>query len=194
MGKVERRGQTHASRSLKRTKLAQESFLEALKTTGEVAEACEIVGIARRTPYDWSQKSEKFADTMEAAAKQGKQTLLAGVRKEIKLRGLDGKEELVIHQGKVSMIEDPETGEMVPLKVKKFSDVLLMFYAKRLDPEFKDNFPAIDIHSSGPGSVKIVLAGSADDTDGESEPQTIDVTPESTEKEDGGLPDLSVEE
>ncbi len=67
--------------------------------------------------------------------------------------------------------------------VRKYSDNLLMFKIKGLMPHFRDNFPAIDIHSSGPGSVKIVLAGSADDTDGESQPEAIDVTPDSTSED-----------
>jgi len=112
----------------------------------------------------------------------------------VKRRGLHGVEEPVIYGGKPRMVKDLVTGKMVPLTVRRFSDNLLMFEVKRRDPAYRDNYPAIDIHSSGPSSVKIVLEGSADDPDGESEPQTIDVTPESTEKEDGGLPDLSVEE
>ncbi len=192
MGKVAKRVNSHAPRGIKKTRLAQESFLEALKRTGLVTEACEIVGIARRTPYDWSRKSEEFAEAMDAARNEGEKVLLDEVRKEIKRRGLDGKEEFVIHGGKISTVKDPQTGAMVPLKVKRYSDVMLMFYAKRLDPQFRDNFPSVNILNQGPSSVRIILAGSDEDTD-ESRSRIIDVGSGKSE-EDSGLSNLREEE
>jgi len=157
--------------------LKKKDFLEALRATGLVTDACKIARIARRTPYDWAQKSGEFAEAMEAARAEGEMVLLDEVQREVRRRGLEGLEEPLVYQGRL-------TGDTV----RRWSDNLLMFWAKYLDPRFRDNYPAIDIRSTGPTSVKIVLAGSADDTDGESRSKIIDVTPEKPE-EDNGSPD-----
>ena len=150
--KVAKRVNSHAPRAVKKTRLAQECFLEALKRTGLVTEACEIVGIARRTPYDWSKKSEEFAETMEAARADGEKLLLDEVRKEVRRRGLEGWDDPIVYQGQISKAMDPKTGEMVPLTVRKWSDNLLMFWGKYLDARFRDNFPAA---SAQIGEVKV---------------------------------------
>ena len=144
-------------RALKRTKDAQSRFLDFLQETGEVAEACQLAGIGRRTPYSWSSKSKSFALKMSEARGIGERVLLDEVRREIKRRGVEGHEEPVIYGGKVSMVKDPDTGEQVPLKVKRYSDNLLMFYAKRLDPDFRDNAP-VSLTSGVPVSVNFIFA------------------------------------
>ncbi len=140
---VAKRGNSLAARGLKKTELARKGFLEALKRTGLVTEACEIVGIARRTPYDWAKKSEEFAETMEVARADGEKLLLDEVRKEVRRRGLEGWDDPIVYQGKISKTKDPRTGEIVPLTVRKWSDNLLMFWGKYLDARFRDNFPAV---------------------------------------------------
>ncbi len=193
MGKVAKNPHRTAQALKKKTEEAKARLLEARRATDYLTEACKIAGVGVRTVYDWKESDEAFAEAYEAAKQQADAVYLEELRKEVKRRGLHGVEEPVIYGGKPRMVKDPVTGKMVPLTVRRFSDNLLMFEVKRRDPAYRDNYPAIDIHSSGPSSVKIVLEGSADDTDGESEPQTIDVTPEPPE-EDNGLPDLSVEE
>ena len=161
MRKVARRVNSPAPRALKKTELARKGFLEALKRTGLVTEACEIVGISRRTPYDWSKKSEQFAEAMEAARTDGEKVLLDEVRKEVRRRGLEGWDDPIVYQGKISKTKDPKTGEIVPLTVRKWSDNLLMFWGKYLDGRFRDNFPAA---STQVGEVKVqvnVFTGTA---------------------------------
>ncbi len=176
--------------------LKKKDFLEALRVTGLVTDACEIAGIARRTPYDWAQKSEEFAEAMEAARAEGEMVLLDEVRKEARRRGIEGWDDPIVYQGKISERKDPKTGEMVPLTVRKWSDNLLMYWGKYLDPRFRDNYPALDLHFQGPSSVSIVLdttpKSSRPATDGESKSRIIDVTPEKPD-EDNGSPDLSDE-
>ena len=109
----------------------RELFLEALKGTGMVKQACEIAGIARQTPYEWCQKSVEFAEAMDNARATGEKVLLDEVKQEVRRRGLEGVEEPLSYQGKL-------TGDTV----RKWSDLLLMFYGKYLDPRFRDNFPA----------------------------------------------------
>jgi len=182
------------AQALKKTEEAKTRLLEARRATDYLTEACKIAGVGVRTVYDWKERDEAFVEAYEAAKQQADAVHLEELRKEVKRRGFHGVEEPVIYGGKPRMVKDPVTGKMIPLTVRRYSDNLLMFEVKRRDPAYRDNFPAIDIHSTGPTSVKIVLEGSADDPDGESQPEAIDVTPESAEKEDGGLPDLSVEE
>ena len=175
--------------------LKKKDFLEALRVTGLVTDACEIAGIARRTPYDWAQKSEEFAEAMEAARAEGEMVLLDEVRKEARRRGIEGWDDPIVYQGKISERKDPKTGEMVPLTVRKWSDNLLMYWGKYLDPRFRDNYPALDLHFQGPSSVVIVLASDKDEppaTDGESRSRIIDLTPEKPE-ENSGSTDLSDE-
>ena len=182
MRKVARRVNSHAPRGLKKTELARKGFLEALKRTGLVTEACEIVGIARRTPYDWSQRSEQFAEAMDAARADGEKMLLDEVRKEVRRRGIEGWDDPVVYQGKISKTKDLKTGEMVPLTVRKWSDNLLMFWGKYLDARFRDNFPAV---STQVGDVRFqvnIFTGEApprrsNEDPPTKEPQPIDLGP-----------------
>ena len=143
-------------RALKRTKDAQSRFLDFLQETGEVAEACQLAGIGRRTAYSWAEKNKSFAMKMSAARQIGEQVLLAEVRREIKRRAL-GHEEPLVFGGKISMVEDPETGEKVSVKVRRYSDNLLIFLAKRLDPAFRDNAP-LNLTSGVPVSINFIFA------------------------------------
>ncbi len=167
VGKVAKRPNTRA-RSIKKKAKDQKAFLDALRTCGNVFRAAKMVRIHEDMPYHWRRNDEQFAVAMEKAREEGEEVLAYQLLDEARRRGLEGIEEPHFYQGRM-------VGH-----IRRYSDNLLMFKIKGLRPQFRDNFPAIDIHASGPASVKIVLAGSADDTDGESEPQTIDVTPEST--------------
>ncbi len=156
-------------------------LLAALRESGNVVKAAREAGMSTSAAYRLS-KHPDYSEAFEAAKAEGEQALAYRLLEEARRRAEEGVLEPVFYQGQ-------EVG-----MVRKYSDNLLMFKIKGLMPHFRDNYPAIDIHSSGPSSVKIVLEGSADDPDGESRSRIIDVTPESAEKEDGGLPDLSVEE
>ncbi len=137
--------------------LKKKDFLKALRTTGLVTDACKIARIGRRTPYDWAQKSEEFAEAMEAARTDGEMVLLDEVRKEARRRGIEGWDDPIVYQGQISKTKDPKTGEEVPLTVRKWSDNLLMYWGKYLDPRFRDNYPALDLRFQGPTSVSIFL-------------------------------------
>ena len=158
----------------------KQKFLSALRESGNVVRAAREAGIGVSTAYQLS-KHPDYTEIFEAAKAEGEQALAYRLLEEARRRAEEGVLEPVFYQGK-------EVG-----MVRKYSDNLLMFKIKGLMPHFRDNFPVIDIHGAGPGSVQIVLEGSADDPDGESGSRIIDVTPEKPE-EDGGSTDLSVEE
>jgi hypothetical protein len=180
VGKVQKRPNPGAEIVKKKQK-----FLSALRESGNVVRAAREAGIGVSTAYQLS-KHPDYTEIFEAAKAEGEQALAYRLLEEARRRAEEGVLEPVFYQGQ-------EVG-----MVRKYSDNLLMFKIKGLMPHFRDNFPAIGIHSMGPTSVTIELCpGKASEppaTDGESEPEAIDVTPESAEKEDGGLPDLSVEE
>jgi hypothetical protein len=191
------RGVKRTAQILKKTEAAKARLLEARRTADYLTEACKIAGVGLRTVYDWKESDEAFALAYDAAKEQADEVYLEELRKEVKRRGLYGVEEPVIFGGKPRMVKDPVTGKMIPLTVRRFSDNLLMFEVKRRDPAYRDSYPALDVRFQGPTSVSIVLdttpKSSHPATDGESKSRVIDVTPEKPE-EDGGLPDLSVEE
>ena len=109
-------------------KPGKEAFLEALARTGEVTDACRIVGIARNTVYQQAKRSSKFAEAFERAREEGEKALLDLLRGHIKYRAIAQR-----------------------------NDGMTYFLTKRLDPRFRDNAPAVNIHTSGPTGIKIIM-------------------------------------
>jgi len=156
--------------------------------------ACEIAVVGERTPYAWAAKHEEFAQKMAAAENEGAKVLLNEVKTEVRRRGIYGWDDPIVYKGKIQKVKDPQTGKMVAATVRRWSDLLLMYWGKYLDPRFRDSYPAFDLRFQGPSSVSIVLAGSADDVpDGKSQPDAIDITSRKPE-EDSGMPNLREEE
>ncbi len=178
MAEMEKRRKTEAGILKKRR-----GFLAALRESGNVVKAAREAGVSTSAAYRLS-KHPDYSEAFEAAKAEGEQALAYRLLEEARRRGEEGVLEPVFYQGQ-------EVG-----RIRKFSDNLLMFQIKGLMPQFRDNFPAIDIHSSGPASIKIVLssgeAGVPPATDGGSQPEPIDVTPEKSE-EDNGVTNLGDE-
>ena len=158
----------------------KQRFLSALRESGNVVRAAREAGIGVSTAYQLS-KHPDYTEIFEAAKAEGEQALAYRLLEEARRRAEEGVLEPVFYQGQ-------EVG-----MVRKYSDNLLMFKIKGLMPHFRDNFPAIDIHSTGPTSVRIELEDTARAADGSPHPEPIDIFPQPPE-EDGGLPDLSAEE
>jgi hypothetical protein len=93
-------------------------------TGGSIVKAAKLVGIGRRTHYQWLQDDPDYAEAFEQAQKLA----LDVVEAEIIRRGIKGYKEPIIYQGKVTGL------------VRRYSDNLLMFYAKRRDPQYRDNW------------------------------------------------------
>jgi len=172
VGKVAKRPNTRA-RIIKKKAKDQGAFLAALRTCGNVFRAAKMVGIHEDMPYHWRRNDEQFAAAMEKAREEGEEVLAYQLLDEARRRGLEGVLEPHFYQGrKVAHI-------------RRYSDNLLMFKIKGLMPQFRDNFPAINILGQGPKSVSIELdPGSASSLPrDESQPEAIDVTPESTSED-----------
>jgi hypothetical protein len=119
-----------------------EAFLQALAKTGSVGRAARSLNMDPSVAYRRARDEEEFAKRMEEAKAQGKEVHLGRLEDEIDRRGVDGWEEPV-YQG----------GQKVGT-VRRFSDNLLMFRTKRLDPEYRDRPPDQAINA---GNVQIVV-------------------------------------
>ena len=92
---------------------------------GQVYRAARFTGISPQTHYNWLQADPDYA----AAFQEARQRSLDVIEQEIVRRGVKGYKEPIVYQGKI-------TGY-----VRRFSDNLLMFRAKRLDPAYRDTYP-----------------------------------------------------
>ncbi|MGZ6360319.1 MAG: hypothetical protein ACXWP0_01390 [Ktedonobacterales bacterium] len=101
---------------------AQETFLAAYAMYGNMKAACDKAHIHRSTAYRWLEHDEAFSLRHE----QAKQDYCDSLRHEIVRRARDGVLKPV-YQGK----------EQVGT-VREYSDVLLIFEAKRHMPEYRE--------------------------------------------------------
>jgi hypothetical protein len=100
-------------------------FLVMLReTSGHVKKAAEAAGVGRRTVYDWREAHAEFAAQWDEIT----DAVNDDIEHEIRRRGIDGVERPYFYKG-----------EQVAT-VREFSDNLLMFYAKKRMPEYRENF------------------------------------------------------
>ncbi len=170
--------------SREKTIKKRETFLTELRQSGNVAAAARKAGMSTSTAYRMA-KNPDFSEAFEAARTEGEEALAYRLLEEARRRAEDGVERPVFYQGKVCGT------------IREYSDLLLMFKIKGLMPKFRDNFPAIDIHASGPSSIRIYLDDGPNplhpaNVDG---PQSeIDVAPDNAQGQGSGSTNLSVEE
>jgi len=97
-----------------RTIKNRDMFLEALASTANVTEACEITGVGRSAAYDWRREDDEFRAAWDASLDVGVGVLEdEAVRRAVK--GVDKP----VYQG----------GQMVGT-VREYSDTLLIFLLK----------------------------------------------------------------
>lgn len=83
---------TRTRRTSKKPDAWKPAFLDALAEGRSVADACEAVGIGRRTAYDHRQRDEGFALAWHDADERGIEELESEARK----RALDGSDTMLI--------------------------------------------------------------------------------------------------
>jgi hypothetical protein len=103
----------------------QERWLQAFSTTGSIGGACIETGISVPAVEAWDYRDVYGFKKRKAWAAQ---VALGDVEREIRRRAIEGVDKPVIYQGQIT-----DT-------YKEYSDNLLMFRAKRLDPSYKDNY------------------------------------------------------
>ena len=94
-----------------------------------------MVDVSIDTVYGSWRKKQGFAELMEQAIDAGEDMVRLECHEEVKKRAFNR------------------------------NDGMLYFLTKRHDPRFRDNAPAVNIHTSGPTGIKIIM-------DDGSEPQT----------------------
>jgi hypothetical protein len=121
-------------------------FLAALRETANIRMSAELACVGRATVYTRRNSDPDFAREMSEAIEDAVDAL----KLEVRRRALNGIDEPVIYKGQImgSWINEqgkqvlPNTpgSSFVPLTVKKYSDVLMMFLLKAHKPgEFRDN-------------------------------------------------------
>ena len=100
----------------------------ALTAAGSyISEISSELDVTQSTIREWLQQDPQFRVDFQDA--RGVQTDL--LEKEAVRRARDGVEEVVIYQGRVVMIADPDNpDEQIPLKRRNYSDTMLMFLLK----------------------------------------------------------------
>ena len=129
---------------------AQAAFLTAYELCANVVTAAYEVGIDRTLIYYWQEHDETFSMLFHEADKAAN----AHIEAEIRRRAIDGVVEPVISQGQLAYNYEPvldeegnqkldsrgkpmyKRGEMIT--TRKYSDVLLMFYAKQRMPSYRE--------------------------------------------------------
>lgn len=136
-------------------KLAQKKFLLAFIECGRVSEAAALARVGKRNHWDWLDDPE-----YKAAFDRARNKAADLFEDELVKRAVSGDEENVVYQGKICKDEVSDQ----PLKIKRKSDVLLMFLLKSLRPEkYRDN-AKVEMTGSGGGPLSIkVVYDDADD-------------------------------
>jgi len=101
----------------------KEAFLAAFAETATITAAAAVVGIDRRTHYDWLKADPEYTERFRAA----EQAVADSLEAEAIRRAREGVEKGVWHQGELVGHE------------RQFSDTLLIFLLKGHKPDkFKD--------------------------------------------------------
>jgi hypothetical protein len=129
---------------------AQAIFLAVYEHTANIVTAAEQAEIDRTLVYYWQEHDEQFSFAFHLADKAAN----ARIDAEIKRRAIEGVEEPIVSMGQIAYEYEPilddegnqkfdkrgkpmfKRGRM--LTVRKYSDTLLMFYAKKRMPEYRD--------------------------------------------------------
>ena len=115
----------------------QRRFLDAYERLGTVKAAAEEAGRHRDRHYEWLDDPE-----YKAAFEQAEENACQAVDREIRRRAVEGIEEPVVYQGKISYDRVRVGKKYVkkPVTINRKSDILLMFYAKSKRPNvYRDN-------------------------------------------------------
>ncbi len=117
-------------------------FLEAFATTGVIQPACVAASVSRSTVRNWREDDEEFDEAYGDAL----QCAIDAAESELRLRAVEGVEEIIMYKGSPIWKRDPKTGaylldddfERVPYTQRITSDRLLEVYAKANRARYRD--------------------------------------------------------
>jgi hypothetical protein len=118
----------------------QERFLEEFAKCGIISHAAKAAGVTEAAVEAWD-----FRDMYGFKKRKGwaAQVALGDVEREIRRRAIEGVDRPLVYKGQITRDEQGNS-----VTVKEYSDNLLMFLTKKLDPSYKDNYqpPQSDTH------------------------------------------------
>jgi len=131
-----------------RTKWTEEKradFLEALKETGTVVKAASRVDMSTTRLYELRAEDDDLKKDWDEAQKIGDGVLLQGMEKECDRRAMKGTAKPVFYKGKAIGF------------VREYSDTLLMFRMKKLNPAYAKQVLVGD--KEAPLRIRLVAEG-----------------------------------
>ncbi|MGE4194710.1 MAG: hypothetical protein AB7E51_15090 [Pseudodesulfovibrio sp.] len=135
------------------TEKKRAEFLEALRETGTVTKSAKAVSFSTTRLYELRAEDETFRAEWDAAQKVGEKSLLESMEREADRRAMKGTCKAVFHKGKPCGF------------VREYSDTLLMFRMKKLDPRYAKQVIAGDAENPLRTHLKVEFVNPEGDTD-----------------------------
>ena len=123
-------------------------FLEAYARAGTALGAEKLCGVNRMSHKTWLEADPEYA----AAAEEAEQAYLERLLNEVDRRAVEGVDDLIMYEGKICKDDEGNT-----LVKRRFSDNLLMFRVKQMDPSFRDSAEVIVKHGLDAVSINDTL-------------------------------------
>jgi len=121
------------------------AFLAAIQVMPNVTRAAQAAKINKSHHYAKLKSSPEYAAAFQDAMQIGCDAL-----SDVAVtRATEGWEEPVVYQGKIALQQDPGTGEVVPVTVRRIDNQLLRFLLERRHPKYREREEesgAVDIH------------------------------------------------
>lgn len=133
-----------------------QKFIDALLAGYGPTKAAIKAGYSVASVYKWRSQDADFSKRWEEANEIGVQVQLATLEAEADRRAVEGVEDKVIEVNGEQKV------------VKKYSDSLLMFRMKKLDPTYRDK---VDLNHTGAVNNVMVVPGCTSIDDWESQSQ-----------------------
>jgi hypothetical protein len=110
------------------------AFLAAIRVMPNVTRAAKAAKINKSQHYAKRKSSPEYEIAFEQAMQMGCDAL-----SDVAVtRATDGWEEPVVYQGRVALQAHSDTGELVPVTVRKIDNQLLMFVLKSRHPDYRE--------------------------------------------------------
>jgi hypothetical protein len=121
------------------------AFLAAIRVMPNVTRAAHAAKINKSLHYAKLKSSPEYAAAFQNAMQMGCDAL-----SDVAVtRATEGWEEPVVFQGRIALQEDPRTGKVVPVTVRRIDNQLLRFILERRHPDYRERVEqsgAVDIH------------------------------------------------
>ena len=121
------------------------AFLAAIRVMPNITRAAKAAKINKSLHYAKMKSSPDYAVAFQQALQMGCDAL-----SDVAVtRATDGWEEPVVYQGRIALQEDPGTGKVVAVTVRRIDNQLLRFILERRHPEYRERAEesgAVDIH------------------------------------------------